>query len=292
MGLTSLLLGLLGDEVATSTAGRAWSAVVGSPEERAIEEALRNACAVVACDIATSGDIDSATAVLLEHVVGATPPALSASSPLSELESALSSAVQVLWVHDVEGEGVTHAESLGFSCTAEELVRRLTVALVNSLGLECDAASPLGALVVALGSERNRRDIADLRSSGSTSLSRSGSEEQATRVNAWISVNEDVPVVYVINGSDGPIFDVQPTPALIGYGPDGEILAMVGHSPSGLVRQIDPGSGWGWPMAHCRGWGGVASVKGQVHVRFTDASGQSWVLGHDRLVPDPPASAS
>lgn len=88
-----------------------------------------------------------------------------------------------------------------------------------------------------------------------------------------------------MNDSDAPIFDVRPTPALIGYGEAGEIDAQVGHTPLGLVRQIDPHSGWAWPMTHCPGWGGVPYVKGQLHVNFRDAAGQGWLFAHDRLVP-------
>jgi hypothetical protein len=285
MGLIAWLLGLLGDEAATSAAGRVTDLVAGDAAERAVERALRNACQVVAQDVADSADVDRVAAVLFEHLAGAAPMRLAARSALADLEAAVSNAVGGLWTEVAPGTSdVTHAEAIGLASTHDELVRRLVDELIASLGVVSAAASPIGALVALLGTERNRREIAALRGTA-TNLARAGAELQATWINAWVAVNEDVPVVYVMNDSDAPIFDARPTPALIGYGDEGEIAAQVGHSPLDVVRQIDPHSGWAWPMNHCPGWGGVPYVRGQVHLNSRDASDQSWLLAHDRLVP-------
>lgn len=286
MVLVAWLLGLLAQEATTSAAERAWEHVVGDDEERAIERALRNACQVVAHQVVDSENADRTTAILLEHVAGAAPGRLRAGSALADLEAAMSEAVAGLWTENVPDEQETHAQAIGLTCTADELVRVLVDELVRSLGVMCPAASPVGALISLLGTERNRRDVAELRRSAATMLARAGSEVQATRVNAWVAVNDDVPVVYVMNDSDAPIFDIRPTPALIGYEENGDIAAQVGHSPLQRVRQVDPHGGWAWPMNHCPGWGGVPYVRGQVHVHFSDASGQRWLLSHDRLVPE------
>lgn len=286
MGLVAWLLGLLGEEGIASAGGRAWQHVVGDAEERAIEKALRNACQVVAQQVVGPSNAERATAILVEHVTGAVPSRLRAGSALADLETGISEAVAGLWTETVLDGPETHAEAIGLMCTADELVRLVVDELLSSLGVVCAAASPVGALIALLGTERNRRDIAELRQSAPTMLVRAGSEVQATRVNAWVSVNDDVPVVWVMNDSDAPIFDVRPTPALIGYEENGDIAAQVGHSPLQPVRQVDPHGGWAWPMTHCPGWGGVLYVRGQVHVHFSDASGQPWLLSHDRLVPE------
>ena len=286
VGLVSWLVELVAEDGATSVAGRVGSHVVGDAEERAIEKALRNACQVVAQDVADSENAERATDILLEHVTGAAPHQLRAGSPLVDLEDAMSEAVACLWTESVPDGSESHAQAIGLTCSAEELVQRLVEELVRSLGVMSPATSSLGALVALLGTERNRRDIAELRDPAVTSLARAGSDIQATRVNAWVAVNDDMPVVYVMNDSDAPIFEVRPTPALIGYDENGDIAAEVGHSPLKRVHQVDPHGGWAWPMTHCRGWGGVPYVRGQVHVHFSDASGQPWLLGHDRLVPE------
>ena len=58
---------------------RTRDAVVGDVAERAIENALRNACLVVAQEtVAKVEDRDAAVTVLLEHLTGASPSGLSA----------------------------------------------------------------------------------------------------------------------------------------------------------------------------------------------------------------------
>jgi len=279
------LLGLLGDEGARSVGVRAWEQLVGNPAERAIEGAIRNACRVVTQEVVAYRDPVEAATILVELVGGATPGRLRASSALADLEEALGSALEGLWTEAVPGQPITHAESVGLACTADELVRLLVDAIVSSLGVESDISSPVASLIALFGTQRNQRDIEELQRATGQHLRRAGSEVQATRTNAWISVNEDIPVVYVLNNSDSPIFDVRPTPALVGYLEDGSIGAQVGHSPLGVVRQIDPHSGWAWPMSHCPGWGGVPYVRGDVHVHFRDAAGESWLLAHSHLSP-------
>lgn len=284
MGLATWLLGLLGEEAAASGARRGGRFLVGDQLERALERSVQNACQVVAQEATTPGDSKHVAAVLIERVGGVTPVRLPAGTALEDIEAAISEAVGVLWTETVdEDRAVSHADEIGLTCTHETLVRRLVDELITSLGLAADAISPIGTLVALLGTARNRRDIEELRHTDPTLLIRAGSELQATRVNAWISVNEEVPIVYVMNDSDAPVTDVRPTPALIGYDERGEITAQVGHSPLGVVRQIDPHSGWAWRMDHCP-WGGAPYIKGQVHVHFQDAAGRDWLLAQGRLV--------
>lgn len=256
--------------------------VRGSPTERAITKAVRNACAVVA--VHRSADPEAATTALFEHLATGAPGDLRAGSAWSDLTLAVRNSLAVLW-DETDHEGGTHAAAIGISCNLDELTGHMATEIVGSLGLQAEASSAESTLYCAIQIERNRLDLDSLIAAARTPMSaRTPAGRQAQGVSAWVSVHSEVPTVYVMNDSDLPILNVVPTTALIAFGPDGSIVAQLGHSRLGLVRQIDPRSGWAWPMNHARSWANESAVQGQVNLSFSDATGRAWTLAHDHLI--------
>lgn len=287
MSVLAWLLGLARDQATTSGIAVLAQGIFGSKEEAALRSALDNAVQVTAVRLVEDSSQQDFLRSSLTELVGSDiePPELTAGAALDGLESALTSKLASLWQLKAD-EGTTHASALGIAEAPDEVVDTLVSEFIRSLGLQCTPTSPLASLVALLQVQQNERDIhridGELRPGV---IARQAAGLQATQINAWISLAEDPPKFFVVNASDAPIFDVCPTPALVAYGYDGQITAMVGHSPLSVARQIDPDVAWCWPLDHCKGWGGGASVRGQVDVYFDDAAGRAWLLAHDHLWP-------
>lgn len=283
MNLGAWLLQFMGEHVANGVSRRAGSCVFGSAMESALHKALVNA-AFVAAETAADEDQRASTAeALSELITRAAPSRLAAGTALDDLKQAVRASLQSLWTTTSE-VGTSHAAELGIALGIDELTALIVDEIIASIGLETDATSDLATLVALLQTQQNQRHVSELLTA--SPIARSTYGGQATRVNAWVAVADNIPVVNVMNNSDAPIYDVRPSPTLIGYAVNGEVAATVGHSPLQLVRQIDPQSGFAWPMQHCPGWGGHDYVAGHVHLHFVDAAGVSWLLAHDRLLPE------
>jgi hypothetical protein len=287
VGIVGWLLGLARDEATTAAVAGLAEGIIGSTEERALRSALENAARVTARQLVEDRQQQEFLGKSLAELLLSDTDVfdLRVGQALEDLESVFAARLAALWQYSTE-EGSTHAEEIGLAQPPGQVVSMLVSEFIQSLGLECAPPSPLVGLIALLQGQQNRRDIDRFQEAllpGLIARNRPGF--QASQINAWISLAEDPPTVFVVNLSDAPIFDVRPTPALIGYGEDGHVTAQVGHAPLSITRQVDPGGAWAWPLDHCQNWGGEASVRGQLHVEFEDAAGRRWRLAHDHLSP-------
>jgi hypothetical protein len=264
---------LIGGVLLSRGTSSARGLILGAPEEATIEQALDEALLLaVSSVIDPDHDREFAVSALREHLRGPDARSAKAGNLSDEVRQQFAKRLEPVWFVD---DG-SHASGMGLGCSLDEFVDSLLVRFVDALGLRASAVGPLSGAVALLQTQRN--------ASRNGALLLSGVGDQALRIAAWISVWSDPPEVRVMNPTDSPIFNVRPTPALIAYDERGEISAMVGRSALHLVRQIDPLSGYVWPMSHCSRWSSQPSIASELHLNFRDASGRGWLRAHDRIV--------
>lgn len=274
------LIGIAVEEATSGASAKVFRIARGSDALRALERATDSSIKQFLSEVSDGGITEFAFLALREGVSLADPSGVASDDLYASLLNGFTQTFKAL--EEVQDEdGSSHLQAIGIELSADDAGFLLTQLVVQALGQQTPADSPLVGMSTHLrvrqGEELTLRSPVLIRPIMA----------QARYIHAWISMSDQPPRVTVENRSRSPINDVTPIPVFIGISDTGEELARVGHSPLPVKRQIDPMFAYIWELEHMRLWQGQREVWTQLHLHFTDAAGTSWLLAHDRLSETP-----
>lgn len=268
---------------------RALARVAGKVRaESAKMQTLRRLALSVSEEVAP-GRPDAARALaeaILEHLVYPGDVEPGCSTLLDNFRRAWSARLECLFTS--HGGSPDVAANLDIQTNLVDLVEALVRDLPSTIGLYARDVEPLRHVAHELRANLLHESLlAQERDTVEESLLPLHTRgQQALQVRAFVQyAGVPAPTVYVDNDSDGPVTDVRVACWLIAVDPAGQTpIAMIGSTiPFLVVSEVPPKTGWAWPLGHASKWNDQTRVKSQLHLYFTDASGQRWFSGHDRL---------
>lgn len=212
--------------------------VLGTPDERGAAKAVAKATWAAAAKALPSGtpdDVEHLAAALLQYLDSSLLDDLvveEGGSASQRLLTFLEDAFAPLSISIDLSHGRSALDEMGVLADHSDIAHMMLDRLTDNLLLWTgEDAHQLRDLALLLKIERVETRSALVDSESRVIPIRMGEANQARMVVGWVSLSVDPPQLQVKNQSDGPIFDVQPTPFLWAQDQQGRPSAMVGGGP-------------------------------------------------------------